>query len=70
MVSDLIERLRDGAAREASGKSALWDSLMTEAADALEAKDKRIAELEAENERLRDLLDHPESSAYPGYTKA
>lgn len=50
--SELIERLHDAVTREASGKSALWDALMLEAAKALEATDK-------ENERLRnDILKY------------
>lgn len=51
MTGDLIKRLRDGC--ECQGDSAFWevdanatDELLDEAADALEAKDKRIAELE------------------------
>mgnify|MGYP001826497441 CR=1 FL=1 len=41
----LIERLRDGAARKASGHSALWDALMTEAADRIEELEKANAQL-------------------------
>jgi len=68
-MNDLIKRLRYGASREASGKSALWDPIMSEAADALEqAKEteaindsearlanKRIEELEAALETLARL---------------
>ena len=55
--SKLVERLREAfwQTPEASGKSMYWGKLMKEAADALEAKDAEIAELKADNERLRDL---------------
>jgi hypothetical protein len=45
-MSDIVERLRDGVERKASGHSALWDSIMAEAADEIER-------LTAEKERLR-----------------
>jgi len=48
LMDDLIDRLRDGVERQASGKSALWDSIMKEAADEIERQAKRIEELEAE----------------------
>ena len=44
MMSDLIERLRRGPSWDYDGYKTF--KLMQEAADALEAKDKRIAELE------------------------
>ncbi len=45
MMSDIVERLRDGVAREASGHSALWDSIMAEAADEIEGlREGRIAQ--------------------------
>ena len=47
-MSDLIERLRDGVQREASGKSALWDSIMAEAADEIE----RLHELHLDRTKL------------------
>lgn len=48
-MSDLVERLRDGVRREASGHSALWDSIMAEAADEIER-------LTAEVSKYREAL--------------
>lgn len=60
--SELVERLRQLAferrsvAHQLNDGTIIWYPLYRDAADAIEAQAKRIAELEAENAKLREAL--------------
>ena len=73
-MDDLVKRLRDAYPATQDMQHTLQGDLMDEAADAIEALQARVAELETEAERrdeqIRDMIEASGQTCACGYDKA